>query len=472
MNPTKPLLHAASLVSPTGAIELRSTLQFLHPADGAAFLASVLPSVVTSINGQRGNLAGFATETSVQEAIGAWMQTLPSPGELVDRITARTFTLRDSLGAGPNDFNLLCGDEAEGGSIIFRTMGNEATVSITSYLSVRGGFSVGDHTVTLNTMGETVLVLPSSGTLATLGDLTAAVQGLKYKASVRVATTTNGTLSTAFAAGQVVDGITLAAGNRILIKDQTSAAQNGIYLVTNGSPARAADFDTWAEIPGAIVAVELGTLNHDRVFLATSDQGGTLNTTAITFTELSLPSKLQSLAEIHPGVPYWNGSVWQNSSAAIGFGGLGERSLGDEVFLTDWLDADIGTAPSGLIVRDEASWIEFPPDVEGKKLTCHGPGNALTWEGAWKHKMTTDTALPGESLLLDSTDGPFTLNLPSDPYLGADVYVADCKGTWAINSITVSGNGSNIEGGTNVQLVGNSDAVRFIWNGEQWIMRG
>lgn len=64
------------------------------------------------------------------------------------------------------------------------------------------------------------------------------------KASVRVATTSAGTLATSFEAGDSVDGVTLAAGDRILIKDQSTAAENGIYIVgTSGEPTRAPDFD-------------------------------------------------------------------------------------------------------------------------------------------------------------------------------------------------------------------------------------
>lgn len=104
------------------------------------------------------------------------------------------------------------------------------------------------------------------------------------KGTVRVATTVNGALATAYANGQTIDGFVLATGDRILIKNQTAQSENGIYTVNaTGSPTRSLDMDVWAEVPGAWVTIQQGTVNADTTFLSTADQGGTLNTTAITF---------------------------------------------------------------------------------------------------------------------------------------------------------------------------------------------
>ena len=104
------------------------------------------------------------------------------------------------------------------------------------------------------------------------------------KGTVRVATTVAGTLASSFANGQSIDGVTLATGDRILIKNQSSQAENGIYTVNaSGAPTRATDMDVWTEVPGAWVSVQEGTTNADTVWLSTANQGGTLNSTAITF---------------------------------------------------------------------------------------------------------------------------------------------------------------------------------------------
>jgi hypothetical protein len=112
-------------------------------------------------------------------------------------------------------------------------------------------------------------------------------QGLDPKASVRVTTAAAGTLATSFDNGSVVDGVTLVTGDRMLIKDQASQAENGIYTVNaSGAPTRALDANTWLKLPGAYVFTESGT-NADVGYLCTVEAGGTLNTTAIVWAQFS-----------------------------------------------------------------------------------------------------------------------------------------------------------------------------------------
>jgi hypothetical protein len=113
-------------------------------------------------------------------------------------------------------------------------------------------------------------------------------RGLMWKVPVRVATTTNGALASAYANGQSIDGVVLATGDRILIKDQTTASENGIYTVNaSGAPSRANDADTGGELaPGTAVTVSAGTVNGDKVFLIVSDGAITIGTTAQTWGQL------------------------------------------------------------------------------------------------------------------------------------------------------------------------------------------
>lgn len=117
----------------------------------------------------------------------------------------------------------------------------------------------------------------------------AAVVGIDWKASVRAATVTAGTLATSFANGQVIDGVTLATGNRILIKDQATGSENGIYTVNaTGAPTRATDADTAAEITASFaVFVEEGTANADSGYTLTNNGTVTVGTTALVFTQFT-----------------------------------------------------------------------------------------------------------------------------------------------------------------------------------------
>ena len=119
---------------------------------------------------------------------------------------------------------------------------------------------------------------------ATKAYVDAARSGLDVKQSVRAATTGNITLSNT----QTVDGVSLAVGDRVLVKNQTDPTQNGIYIVANGSWSRAADADEPDEVsPGLFLFVEEGTLNADNGFVITSDAPLTVGSDPLTFTQFS-----------------------------------------------------------------------------------------------------------------------------------------------------------------------------------------
>ncbi len=138
-------------------------------------------------------------------------------------------------------------------------------------------------------MGSNKITNLSAGTAGTdavnKAQMDAALEGLKPKAAARVATTADITIATALNAGDTIDGITLANGDRVLVKDQTAAETNGIYVVS-ATPARATDFDSLSpidEINGAMIAVEEGTANAGKVFVQSGAAVATLDTDPINF---------------------------------------------------------------------------------------------------------------------------------------------------------------------------------------------
>jgi hypothetical protein len=110
--------------------------------------------------------------------------------------------------------------------------------------------------------------------------------GLSWKDSVRVATTANGTLASAFQNGATVDGVVLVTGNRILLKNQTTTTENGIYTVNaSGAPTRSTDADAGAEVEGLAVLVTEGTTNADTSWVCTTNAPITLGSTGLTFAQ-------------------------------------------------------------------------------------------------------------------------------------------------------------------------------------------
>jgi hypothetical protein len=145
-----------------------------------------------------------------------------------------------------------------------------------------------------------LLTLDTDGTLAANSDTTLASQkatktyvdakvaGLSWKQAVRAATTANGTLATAYANGQVIDGVTLATGNRILLKNQTTGTENGIYIVAaSGAPTRATDADSGAELVNATVYVSEGTTNADTQWTCTTNATIMVGSTSLAFAQLT-----------------------------------------------------------------------------------------------------------------------------------------------------------------------------------------
>lgn len=122
--------------------------------------------------------------------------------------------------------------------------------------------------------------------VATKAYVDAVARGLDWKDAVVAASTGNVTVATAPAS---IDGVTLAAGSRVLLKDQTTGSENGIYTYSaTGSPlVRALDADSSAEVTaGMAVTVTGGTANADRLYVLTTDTAVTLGTTALTFVQV------------------------------------------------------------------------------------------------------------------------------------------------------------------------------------------
>ena len=151
-------------------------------------------------------------------------------------------------------------------------LGDMATQSASS-VAITGGSVTG--------MGS-----PSAGSdVATKTYVDNLVAGLKTRIITRVATTANVDLTADLQNGDTIDGITLVTGDKVLVKNQSSASANGIYdVVASGTATRNTDYDTIAELAGQIVVVQEGTTNGDTIYLCTTDTDATLGSSDITFT--------------------------------------------------------------------------------------------------------------------------------------------------------------------------------------------
>lgn len=131
-------------------------------------------------------------------------------------------------------------------------------------------------------------VAVDTSTIATRSYVDGVAQGITAKAPVRVATTANITISTALNNGDTLDGVTLATNDRVLVKDQSTPSENGIYIVA-ASPSRATDWDASGEVRGGtVVWVQEGTTNADTGWVITTDDNDIVpGTDAAAFVQFS-----------------------------------------------------------------------------------------------------------------------------------------------------------------------------------------
>jgi len=168
------------------------------------------------------------------------------------------------------------------------TLATAAQTNITSVGTLNGITIAGSQTIDMGSNRVTGVAEPTQSTDAATKNYVDAVKtGLDVKDSVRAATTGNITISTALNNGDTIDGVTLVDGDRVLVKDQSTGSENGIYVV-GATPARAIDFDADSEVSGgAFTFVEEGTVNADSGFVVSTNGDITVGTTAIAFSQFS-----------------------------------------------------------------------------------------------------------------------------------------------------------------------------------------
>jgi len=263
-----------------------------------------------------------------------------------------------------------------------------------------------------------------------------ALAGIR-KGSVRVATTANGTLATAFANGQVVDTVTLATGNLILLKNQTATAENGVYTVNaSGAPTRATWMDSAAEIDGVYVAVEDGS--QGGTLWITVSEVTTLGTDPITFTQIQTSGAVASVTVTQPaaGITITNSGTAQtgattstvalaNDLAALE--GLSSTGFAVRTGSDTWAQRTLQGTTNRISITANAAGVAGDPTIDISSayvgqatITTLGTITSGTWNG------TTIAVANGGSGLTATTIGGI--------YVGSS--------TSAFTNLTIGGSGT------------------------------
>ena len=204
-------------------------------------------------------------------------------------VSSNIQTQLDAKGASNANLNTIGGLSNSDGNFI---VGSGSTWVAESGSTARTSLGLG----TISTQAANSVAI-SGGTITGLGTPSSnsdaatkvyvdnLVAGLQTRAVTRVATTGNVDLSADLQNGDTIDGITLSTGNKVLVKSQTDATENGIYdVVASGTANRNSSYNTVEELAGQLVIVQEGSTNADKFFLCTTDNSGSIGSVDIVFT--------------------------------------------------------------------------------------------------------------------------------------------------------------------------------------------
>lgn len=310
---------------------------------------------------------------------------------------------------------------AQNGCVVENALSFQMVGATSGNLTMQPAAATTDYTLTMpDAQGASGQVMQNdgSGALSWVDHNTA----FHWKEPVVVATTVAGTLATSFAAGQVVNGVTLALNDRILIKDQASGVENGIYIVTAGAPTRSSDFAAGTFQAGSAVIAEEGTINPDTAYVCTNDEGsdevgvdalifaafGGATPAAGSVTEIQLnnadsPGTFGAASVVDGGETAFaysvNGGTGPNSTLSVGNAGTGATAASTFTVAGAAAEAASGFAGSSIAVAAGAG--DGAADGGAVAVTA-GAAGATGTGGAVDINAGGATAGTGGAVTIDS----------------------------------------------------------------------
>jgi len=146
-----------------------------------------------------------------------------------------------------------------------------------------------------------------------------AVAGLRTRIIAECASTANVNVSNGLEAGDAIDGITLVSGDRVLLKDQSTGSENGLYTAVGsgaGAASRDTQFNSIAELSGQMVVTNQGSVNDNKIFLCTTNNTASLGSDTITFTVIT-PNNTGTVTRITAGTGLSGGAITSAGTIAI-----------------------------------------------------------------------------------------------------------------------------------------------------------
>ncbi len=386
--------------------------------------------------------------------------------------TAGNISVTTGDGVASNtDINLATVSQAASGSFVKVTLdgfgrvtGNTAVVTTditalvdNTYVNVAGDTMTGSLTMGTGTH-ITLTDDPVNPTdAANKGYVDSVAAGLSWKQAVKAASTGNLTLSGA----QTVDGISLVASDRVLVKNQTTAADNGIYIVSAGAWTRATDADSPSELDSATVFVQQGTVN--------ADSGWTQTATIVTVGTTS-----QVWSQFSGSATY----IWGDGLVATGNTISVNMGAGITILPTDEVGIDVVTGKAvqltGSAAGDQLTFVldggaasGMEQSGAGLKISAAGVTNAMLANSVitFNTDSGNDAVALGETVLIagTSTQGISTVSTANTVTITAANASSSQKGVASFASPTFAVTAGAVDiaanGVTNAMIV--NDFITF-----------
>jgi hypothetical protein len=301
----------------SGSVVLNNSPTFITPILGAASATTISASgnisgstlTSTVSTGNPPLIVNSSTNVANLNASSVNGYTFSNPGPIggTTASTGAFTTVTGNTGVFSGDLSSSTGTVSgliSGGSLSVIGTSNLNTVNVSGGLSANSGFTsnsgntfntftstTGTFNGNLNMNGNLInnVSTPSVSTdAANKGYIDSEFNSTSSKNTVIAATVVSGTLSSSFTNGSTIDGVTLVTGNRVLIKNQVNGIENGIYIVTTGTPTRSSDYSVGNSVSGSYVFVSSGTVNSNLSFICTNASGSdVIGTNALTFSQLT-----------------------------------------------------------------------------------------------------------------------------------------------------------------------------------------
>jgi hypothetical protein len=276
------------------------------------------------------------------------------------------------------------------------------------------------NNVTVTGGSITGLGTPSSSSdAATKNYVDDVVAGLRTRIVCRAASTANVNIASELENGDVLDGVTLVTGNRVLLKNQTSGLENGIYtVVSTGAASRDTEYDVIGELAGQMVIIQEGTANADTFFLCSTNTSATLETDTITFTIVT-PQNTGTVTSIVAGTGLSGGTITNAGTIAI--------------------DSTVTTLTGSQTLTNKTL---TAPKIANAGFIADANGNEqikFTTTASAVNELTVTNNATGNNPIISATGGDTNIGIVLTPKGTGEVVIATDDLNYAGTAVTATG---------------------------------